>query len=176
MAFTKSKDRSDETPQPQRAAVAPSEGSGSLIARGMVLDGDCETEGSLRIDGHVKGSVRAGRLTIGSGGKVDGDVRSPGGDASDRAVVIDGRVGGAVHADRVEVNPGGSVGSGLKAREAVVRGRVKGAIETAHRLILEETAVVEGDVTAQRLGLKEGGQVFGTIRIGKKPESSAGAS
>ena len=169
MAFTRSKDSGDDEPQAPRAPAAPSEGS--IIAPGMVLAGDCETDGALRVEGHVKGDVRAGRLTIGSGGRVDGDVSGPSAESGDRAVLIEGRVGGAVRAHRVEVGAGGSIGSGLTAHEAVVRGRVKGPITTEHRLILEETAVVEGDVKARRLGLKEGGQVFGTIRIGQPPDT-----
>lgn len=167
MVFGTSKKRSEEGPESPRPSAAPSEGS--VIARGTVLDGDCEADGSLQVDGHVTGNVQAARLTIGPGGQVDGDVSGPAGDAVDRAVIIEGRVGGAVRARRVEVGPDGSVGSGLTAHEAVVRGHVRGPIETEHRLLLEETATVEGDVTARRLGLKEGGQVFGTIRIGQAP-------
>lgn len=169
MAFGKPKDEPTPTTPATPSRPVTREEAGSLIAQGMVLDGNCETDGALRVDGHVKGDVSAGRLTIGADGRVDGDVKGPSGKSSDRAVVIEGRVGGAVKAHRVEVAPGGSVGSGLTAHEAVVRGHVKGPIDTEHRLILEETATVEGNVTATRLGLKEGGQVFGTIRIGKAP-------
>lgn len=166
MAFGRSKEPSGGAAQASRPAAAVADGS--LIAHGMVLDGDCEVDGALRVDGHVKGNVRAVRLIVGSGGRVDGDVIGPSGGASDRAIVIEGRVGGAVRARQVEVAQNGSVGSGLTAHEAVVRGHVKGPIKTEHRLLLEETATVEGDVNARRLGLKEGGKVFGTIRIGER--------
>lgn len=161
----KSKKRSGGAPEPSRAAAQPSEGS--HIARGMVLNGDCEADGPLRVDGHVTGHVRAARLIIGPGGRVDGDVTGPSGNGSDPATLIQGRVGGTVRARRVEIGPDGSVGSGLTAHEAVVHGHVKGPIETELRLRLEKTATVEGDVIARRLGLEEGGQVFGTIRIGE---------
>ncbi len=153
------------------AAATPS--MTSIIGRGMVLEGDCTADGPLRIDGHVKGNVRALHLVIGPEGRVDGDVIGVDGNAPDRATIIEGQVGGAVRARRVEIAPSGSVGSGLTAHEAIVHGRVKGPITTEHRLILEETATVEGDVTARRLGLKEGGKVFGTIRIGE-PRGDAG--
>ncbi|MFW6039955.1 MAG: bactofilin family protein [Gemmatimonadota bacterium] len=167
----KSKKRSGGASEPSRPAASSSEGS--HIARGMVLDGDCEADGPLRVDGHVTGDVRAARLVIGPGGRVDGDVTGPSGNGSDPATVIQGRVGGTVRARRVEIGPDGSVGSGLSAHEAVVHGSIKGPIETAHRLRLEKTATVEGDVTARRLGLEEGGRVFGTIRIGE-PRTEAG--
>ncbi|HEX7118565.1 MAG TPA: polymer-forming cytoskeletal protein [Longimicrobiales bacterium] len=164
MAIGTSK-KSAGTRETSGPAASPS--TGSIIARGMVLDGDCTADGPLRIDGHVTGNVRAARLVIGPGGRVDGDVIGADGDASDRATVIEGHVGGAVRARRVEIARNGSVGSGLTAHEAVVHGHVKGPIATESRLVLEETATVEGDVTARRLGLKEGGKVFGTIRIGE---------
>lgn len=159
----------------KQPAAAPKAGTpapqGSIIARDTVLRGDCEVDGALRIDGHVTGNVRATRLIVGPDGRVDGDVTGPTG-ASDHATLIEGRVGGEVRARRVEVGVKGSVGSGLTAHEAVVRGHVKGPITTEHRLLLEETATVEGDVTARRLGLKEGGTVFGTIRIGEAREKA----
>jgi cytoskeletal protein CcmA (bactofilin family) len=141
---------------------------GSLIGAGMVLTGDCRTSGPLRVDGHVKGDVHASQLEIGPEGRVDGDVTG-GSDGGDQTVKIDGHVGGVVHAHRVEIGRDGAVGAGLRVTEALVRGRVSGPIHTEERLLLEETAVVDGDVTARRLGLKEGGQVFGTIRIGDRP-------
>ncbi|NIP83417.1 MAG: hypothetical protein GWM90_30995 [Gemmatimonadetes bacterium] len=140
----------------------------SLIAPGMVLRGDCETQGILRVDGHVTGDIRANGLTVGPEGEVEGDVMGPDGGPSRDTVVIEGRVKGSVRAPRVEVGRGGSVGAGLLVTEATVRGRVMGTIVAEKRLLLEETAVVDGDVTAKRLGLKEGGQVFGTIRIGER--------
>lgn len=150
--------------------------SGSLIAAGMVLTGDCQTDGALRVDGHVTGNVSASRLTIGPGGRVGGDASGPDKDGGpDQTVVIEGRVAGTVRAPRVEVARGGEVGGGMTVKEAIIRGRVVGGIITEERLLLEETAVVEGDVTALRLGLKEGGQVFGAIRIGRAPSETAPA-
>jgi cytoskeletal protein CcmA (bactofilin family) len=175
MAFGRSKDSDGDVPVARPTSTsAPTQGS--IIAPGMTLDGDCESEGALQVDGHIKGNVRAARLTVGPGGRVDGDVDGSGDRSSDRAVVIKGTVGGAVKAHSVQVGPEGSIGGGMIVHDAVVRGRVQGGVETEHRLLLEETAVVEGDVTARRLGLKEGGQVFGTIRIGDRPSQKSGSS
>lgn len=172
MAFGRSKKTPDRAPAAPFPAASPGRrgpaaAGESLIAVGMVLDGDCHAQGMLRVEGHVKGSVDASRLAIGPTGRVDGDVTSNNA-MGDEAVVIDGRVGGAVRAPKVEIGREGAVGAGMVVKEAVVRGRVAGGIETDGRLLLEETAIVEGDVTARRLGLREGGQVFGTIRIGEK--------
>lgn len=153
-------------------AASGGPGEDSLIAAGMVLKGDCRTEGPLRVDGRVTGDVHASRLVVGPGGHVGGSVTGDGGGSADHTVVIEGRVDGAVSAPRVEIGKGGAVGGGMKVRDAVVRGRVAGGIRTEGRLLLEATAIVEGDVAAHRLGLTEGGQVFGTIRIGERPSGA----
>jgi cytoskeletal protein CcmA (bactofilin family) len=171
MGLIRSKTGGNDTERVARVATADPggdmEAGDSLIADGMVLNGDCRTDGTLRVNGHVKGSVHANRLAIGPTGRVDGDVTGDGDGAGKYAVIVDGRVGGSVRAPRVEVGREGVVSAGIDAKEAVVRGRVAGPIRTEERLLLEETAVVEGDVTARRLGLKEGGQVNGTIRMGE---------
>src|SRR5690606_30699971 len=74
------KKRPEAIPAPSVPTVSSS--TGSVIARGMVLDGDCMAEGPLRIDGHVKGNVSAAQLVIGPGGRVDGDVIGPDGNGS----------------------------------------------------------------------------------------------
>jgi cytoskeletal protein CcmA (bactofilin family) len=172
MVFT-STPKSDTGEEREHGSAPPGSGR-SVLAPGTVLFGDCRTDGAVRIDGRVEGTVRAGHLTIGSGGRVDGDVEMATG-ASGGAVVIEGRVGGAVRAHRIEVAPGGSIGSGLTATEAFVRGRVTGPIEAKDRLVLGETAVVEGNVTAGSLVLHEGGRLHGAVRIGRKPDRSRSA-
>jgi cytoskeletal protein CcmA (bactofilin family) len=166
--------RTTEVETDKAASASAGRGSSgrldSLISADMVLDGDCHTDGQLRVDGEVKGDVRAARLVVGQSGRIGGTVTGrPNGSGDERTVVIDGRVEGAVDAPYVEVGPTGTVGGGMRVKEALVRGRVAGGIQTEGRLLLEETAIVEGDVVAGRLGLKEGGQVFGTIRIGEAP-------
>lgn len=167
---------SDGTPEGatrSTSGAASGRGEESLIAAGMVLDGDCRTEGPLRVEGRVTGDVHASRLVVGPSGHVGGSVAGQGSGSADRTIVIEGRVDGAVSAPRVEVGKGGVIGGGMKVTDAVVRGRVAGGIQTEGRLLLEATAIVEGDVTAHRLGLTEGGQVFGTIRIGDRPSREA---
>lgn len=69
----------------------------SCIAAGMHVTGDCTFEGTLRIDGTVRGNVRAvhgaaSTLTIGESGRVEGAVCAD-------AITIDGTVLGPVAAD-----------------------------------------------------------------------------
>ncbi len=47
----------------------------SIIAPGMKVVGDCETDGTIRIEGRVEGTVRAGKaVVVGKDGVVCGDI------------------------------------------------------------------------------------------------------
>ncbi|MEX2471425.1 MAG: polymer-forming cytoskeletal protein [Gemmatimonadota bacterium] len=49
----------------------------SIVGPGMTFVGNCETEGTLRVEGRFEGSIRAGRtVVIGPDGIVTGDVRA----------------------------------------------------------------------------------------------------
>lgn len=167
-------DKTESTPA-ARPATTTGRASAvdSLIAAGLEVAGDCSTPGTLRVDGRIRGNVRARRLVVGPDGRVDGNVSGPDGGPAEDGVLIEGKVDGTIQAPRVEVGQAGSVGGGLRVREAVVRGRIDGPVIAEQRLVLEETAVVDGDVTAPVIGVREGGQVYGTIKIGKRPGSSA---
>lgn len=82
------------------SATAPSPaGSGySLLDTQLVVTGDLETSGSLRIDGKLEGTVRrADTVVLGVGATMTGDVHA-------REVVIGGSITGNVHAtERVEL-------------------------------------------------------------------------
>lgn len=138
----------------------------SIISKDMRIRGECETQGQLRIEGRITGNIAASGIELTASGAVDGDVIARPGTSPAQPFVIAGSVSGTVRAGRVEVRRGGSVDGGVVADEAVIQGRVKGGVQARTRLILEESAEVEGDVLARRLALKEGGRVNGTIRMG----------
>ena len=71
----------------------------SIVGAGMSLDGDCETDGSLRIEGTIRGNVRAGKsVVIGKNGLVDGSIFT-------QDAVISGQVLGSVTAEsRLELH------------------------------------------------------------------------
>lgn len=173
MKFRSSKDDQEPTTTEQRSGQGS--GADSLIGSGTLVDGNCTTTGTLRIDGRVTGNVRARQLTVGPDGRVEGDVSGPDGGPAEGGVLIEGRVDGGIRAPRVDIGRGGFVGAGLSAREAAIRGRVVGPVVARTRLVLEETAIVEGNVTALRLAVREGGRVSGTIRIGEPDEESEAA-
>jgi cytoskeletal protein CcmA (bactofilin family) len=100
----------------------------SIIGPGMRVTGDCETDGTLRIEGTVEGTVRAGKaVVIGKDGVVLGDVAT---------------------------------------QDAIIGGKVTGAVIAESRLELQATCVIEGQIHARRIKLEEGGRINGTVHTG----------
>ena len=147
-------------------------GSGilSIISKEMHIEGNCETNGQLLIEGKISGNVIAQSIDVASSGSVDGDIIASEKSESDHVFIVSGLVTGAVRAAQVEVRSGGKVRGGVIADEAVIHGQVHGGILARNRLALEETAEVEGDVHARRLALQEGGQVNGSIHMGDRTD------
>jgi cytoskeletal protein CcmA (bactofilin family) len=111
------------------------EGVISIIGPGMTVTGDCTTEGTLRIEGSVKGTVQAGKaVVLGKDGVVDGDV-------STQDAVIGGRVTGSIAAEsRLELQA-----------TCVVEGEIR-----ARRLKLDEGGKINGTVHVGDVGGRSG--------------------
>jgi cytoskeletal protein CcmA (bactofilin family) len=92
----------------------------------MKVIGNCETDGTVRIEGTVQGSVRAGKaVVVGKEGLVDGDVTT-------QDAVISGRVQGTLVAEsRLELQATSHVEGEVRAR----------------RMQLEDGAVLNGTVS-----------------------------
>jgi cytoskeletal protein CcmA (bactofilin family) len=112
-----------------RGAESPKHGGReaglSIIAHGMRVVGELVTEGVLKIEGTVEGTVRTHRdVLVAKGGKVEGDIHA--GEA-----VIGGAVHGSVYAEtRVEVQQGAVVVGDISTKKLVVQegGDVNGQI------------------------------------------------
>lgn len=166
MLGKKKKDNEAPTAPSARSSTGASTKT-SVISKDMRIQGDCVVEGRIRIEGTISGDVRATGLELAESGTVEGDLTATEGKNA-QPFVIEGRVDGSVRATRVDIGSSGAVLQGVEADEAHVRGRVAGGVLARRRLVLEETAVVEGDVRARTLALKEGGQVNGTIVMGDR--------
>jgi cytoskeletal protein CcmA (bactofilin family) len=97
----------------------------SIVAKDMTIIGDLETEGVVRIEGRIRGTVRAGsQILVGQGAQVEGDLHT-------REAVVGGEVIGSIHAsERVELQPSASVtGNIITPRIAVLEGgKVSGEV------------------------------------------------
>lgn len=98
----------------------------SIIAKDLTVTGDLSTEGVVKIEGKVKGTIHANtQALIAAGALVQGDVHTA-------EAVIGGRVEGNVHAtDRVEVQATAEIQGDVFTRRIVVLegGSVNGSIK-----------------------------------------------
>ena len=98
----------------------------SIIASDMTVIGDLETEGVVRVEGRVKGTVRVGaQVLVAAGAVIEGDLHT-------QEAVIAGQVSGAIHArERVELQATAMVaGDILTPRISIIEGaRVTGEVK-----------------------------------------------
>jgi cytoskeletal protein CcmA (bactofilin family) len=122
---SKQKERTSQMAKENQAAQQAREGVISIIGPGMKVVGDCETEGTLRIEGTVEGTVRAGKaVVVGKDGIVLGDIET-------QDAVIGGKVTGTVVAEsRLELQA-----------TCVIDGEIR-----ARRIKLEEGGLVNGNI------------------------------
>lgn len=115
----------------------PAETVISIIGPGMTIVGDCETDSTIRVEGSIKGSIKAGKaVVIGKQGVVTGDVRT-------HDAVVSGRVEGSIFAE-----------SRLELQATC---RIDGEIHTK-RMQLEEGAVLNGSVHMGADSAKQAGK------------------
>src|SRR3954469_16999133 len=97
----------------------------SIVASDMTVIGDLETEGVIRIEGRVKGNVRAGsQVLVAQAAIIEGDLYA-------QEAVIAGQVNGAIHSrERVELQASALVtGDIVTPRISIVEGaRVTGEV------------------------------------------------
>ncbi|UCF20178.1 MAG: polymer-forming cytoskeletal protein [Gemmatimonadota bacterium] len=87
------------------------DGAISLIAPGMKIVGDCETEGTIRIEGRIEGTVRAGKsVVVGRSGEVVGDIFT-------QDAVVSGNVSGNITAEsRLELQSTSNIQGEIRTR------------------------------------------------------------
>jgi cytoskeletal protein CcmA (bactofilin family) len=74
---------------------------------------------------------------------------------TDGEVQIDGSITGDVRCAHLTIGKTGAITGDIAADEIVIRGKVKGAIN-AQRVIIQEGAHVESDITHDRFAIEEG--------------------
>jgi cytoskeletal protein CcmA (bactofilin family) len=97
----------------------------SVVAHGMIIHGDVETAGVLKIEGIVEGAVRQARqVLLGKTGVLRGDVHTI------DAVIGGTIVGNVIATERVELQSSASVEGDIHTRSIVVfeGGSINGAV------------------------------------------------
>jgi cytoskeletal protein CcmA (bactofilin family) len=106
----------------------------SIIASDMTVIGDLETEGVVRVEGRVRGTVRAGtQVLVAAGAVIEGDLHA-------QEAVIAGQVSGAIHArERVELQATALVaGDVLTPRISIIEGaRITGEVKMDSNMEVE---------------------------------------
>lgn len=89
----------------------------------------------------------------------------------DEDLVVEGKVEGKIELPNhhLTIGEGGQVRAELQAKLVTVVGRVNGNVSASERVEVQETGVVEGDLRAPRLVVKEGAVVNGSIEMSSKP-------
>lgn len=122
-----SKNRTDE-PRELRDVV-------SIIGPGMKVVGDCTSDGTIRVEGRVEGSVKAAKsVVVGKDGMVKGDIVT-------QDAIIAGRVNGSVSAEsRIELQASCRVQGDIRSRRVKLEegGQVDGQLHMGAKASLTE--------------------------------------
>ena len=100
----------------------------SIVGPGMSVEGDCSTDGTVRIEGRVEGTIRAAKaVVVGEGGEVVGDIHTQ------DAVVAGSVTGGIVAESRLELKASARVEGDIRCRRVKLEegGFVEGRFEMA---------------------------------------------
>lgn len=128
--FGKNAEDGEKMAKEQSAPPAARDTVISIIGPGMRVTGDCDTDGTLRVEGTVEGTIRAGKaVVVGKEGVVLGDIRTQdaviGGQVTG-IIVAESRlelqatcvINGEIRARRVKLDEGGTVNGNVNMTEA----------------------------------------------------------
>lgn len=160
-------ERTDENMQKNRSDSPRELGDVvSIIGPGMKIVGDCSSDGTIRVEGKVEGSVNAGKsVVVGKDGVVKGDI-------STQDAIIAGTVNGSVNAEsRVELQATCRVQGDIRSRRVKLDegGQVDG------QLHMGASATAKGPSDASKSTSSTASSV-GPKDADKSPSSEAEAS
>jgi cytoskeletal protein CcmA (bactofilin family) len=94
---------------------------------------------------------------------------------------IDGQVEGSIElaGNNLIIGPNGQVRANVNAKGVVVKGKLDGNISASDRAELHKSAVIVGDIIAQRVAIEDGAYFKGRVEIqreGAKTEARNAAS
>ena len=120
---------------------------------------------------HATDTYRTGSATIGKSVVIKGQIYSR------EDLVIDGEVEGSVEAieHRVVVGPNGKVNAGVKAREIMVQGSIKGDVEAGDKIDIRREAKLVGNIKTQRIVIEDGAYFKGSVDIQRVDATKAPA-
>ena len=100
--FNKSNPSPNSTAQAPKPQAAPRPSAPrtpavpSILGRDIIITGDIKTDGDVQVDGRLDGNIKAGALTIGEQGAVNGKIIA-------NTVLVRGKVSGKIEAGQVDL-------------------------------------------------------------------------
>lgn len=93
---------------PTKKSSSPARGGAvpSILGSDLIITGDIKTDGDIQIDGRLDGNVKAGNVTIGEQGAVNGKITAT-------AVHVRGKITGKVDAISVDLSETANVQADL---------------------------------------------------------------
>ncbi len=90
-------------------------------------------------------------------------------------VQVDGQIKGDIHCASIVIGDKALIEGGVIAEDVIVRGRVVGTVR-GHRVTLQSTSHVEGDIFHQSLAIEQGSYFEGKSRRSDDPLADAKSS
>lgn len=103
---TNSNAPSSDTPKKMSPTPRPPNSAPSILARDIIITGDIKTDGEVQIDGRLDGNIKAGKLTVGEQGIINGQIYA-------NIVHIRGKVSGKIEAKSIELSDTANVQADL---------------------------------------------------------------
>jgi cytoskeletal protein CcmA (bactofilin family) len=88
---------------------------------------------------------------------------------------VDGNVEGKIELRNhsLTVGPNGNVKADVSAKAVVILGKLEGKVNASERVELRKSAVVNGDISTQRIAMEEGAFLKGKVDVQKETGKAA---
>lgn len=148
-----------DTDPPEPTVLRREQEGTTVITKGTTINGSIISDCSLDVMGTINGDIEClGKLSI--SGKVVGDSR-----ASEIFVNTD-RLEGSIYSEgSVKIAQQTIVIGNVSGTSGVIAGAVKGDVDIAGALIVDSTAVVQGDIKAKSIQLNNGAVLDGRVSL-----------
>lgn len=144
----------------EEPAVSRKEQEGTtVITKGTTIIGSITSDCSLDVMGTINGDIEClGKLTI--SGKVVGD------SSASEIIVNTDRLEGSVNSEgSVKIAQQTIVIGNVSGTSGVIAGAVKGDVDIAGPLVVDSTAVIQGDIKAKSIQLNNGAVLDGRVSL-----------
>ena len=132
-------------------------GTVTLITENTKITGSISSDGSLEVVGEITGDIECqGKVYV--NGKVSGSIV-----ASEIFVNTPWLEGGLQSSNVVKVGVGTNIIGDVVGNEAYIAGAVKGNVDVTGPVVIDSTAVIQGDIKAKSIQINAGAVIAGHI-------------